>query len=311
MADYKKAYFREKELRKRAEQLLEDKSRELYSSFYDLQKAHYDLKQQQKQLVSSDRMASLGLMAAGIAHEINNPIGFVSSNLNTIKEAFNDIHTFIEVLEQQVDVNPNNEMAQKIRESLDRFDIAYLLEDFGELSKETQEGLDRVKQIIIDLKSFSREESGEMQEIDVNDCLRGALNILNNQLKYHAVVDVRYGEIPVIKGYYGKLSQVFINLIANANQAVEDQGSINIETCIKNDKVHISIEDDGPGISHENIDKLFTPFFTTKPVGEGTGLGLSISLGVIEEQGGTIEVRSTLGEGACFTIVLPVPQSSI
>lgn len=308
MVDFEKAYFREKELRKRAEQLLEDKSRELYSSFYDLQQAHHDLKQQQNQLVSSERMASLGVMAAGIAHEINNPIGFVSSNLNTIKEAFNDIQDFIEVLEQQLDVNPNDAVVHKIRESLDKFDIAYLLEDFGELSKETLEGLDRVKQIIADLKSFAREDSGDMQELDVNDCLRGALNILNNQLKYHAVVDVRYGELPTIKGFYGKLSQVFINLIANANQAVEDQGSIKIETCCKDNSLYISVEDDGPGISSDHIDQLFTPFFTTKPVGEGTGLGLSISQGVVEEHGGTIEVSSTPGEGACFTVVLPVPQ---
>lgn len=308
MVDFEKAYFREKELRKRAEQLLEDKSRELYSSFYDLQQAHHDLKQQQNQLVSSERMASLGVMAAGIAHEINNPIGFVSSNLNTIKEAFNDIQDFIEVLEQQLDVNPNDAVVQKIREALDKFDIAYLLEDFGELSKETLEGLDRVKQIIADLKSFAREDSGDMQELDVNDCLRGALNILNNQLKYHAIVDVSYGELPAIKGFYGKLSQVFINLIANANQAVEDQGSIKIETCCKDNSLYISVEDDGPGISSDHIDQLFTPFFTTKPVGEGTGLGLSISQGVVEEHGGTIEVSSTPGEGACFTVVLPVPQ---
>ncbi|WP_420590086.1 sensor histidine kinase [Bacterioplanoides sp.] len=308
MVDFEKAYFREKELRKRAEQLLEDKSRELYSSFYDLQQAHHDLKQQQNQLVSSERMASLGVMAAGIAHEINNPIGFVSSNLNTIKEAFNDIQDFIEVLEQQLDVNPNDAVVHKIRESLDKFDIAYLLEDFGELSKETLEGLDRVKQIIADLKSFAREDSGDMQELDVNDCLRGALNILNNQLKYHAVVDVSYGELPTIKGFYGKLSQVFINLIANANQAVEDQGSIKIETCCKDNSLYISVEDDGPGISSDHIDQLFTPFFTTKPVGEGTGLGLSISQGVVEEHGGSIEVSSTPGEGACFTVVLPAPQ---
>ena len=308
MVDFEKAYFREKELRKRAEQLLEDKSRELYSSFYDLQQAHHDLKQQQKQLVSSERMASLGVMAAGIAHEINNPIGFVSSNLNTIKEAFNDIQDFIEVLEQLLDVNPNDAVVHKIREALDKFDIAYLLEDFGELSKETLEGLDRVKQIIADLKSFAREDSGDMQELDVNDCLRGALNILNNQLKYHAIVDVSYGELPTIKGFYGKLSQVFINLIANANQAVEDQGSIKIKTCCKDGSLYVSVQDDGPGISSDHIDLLLTPFFTTKPVGEGTGLGLSISQGVVEEHGGTIEVSSTPGEGACFTVVLPVPQ---
>lgn len=305
MVDFEKAYLREKALRKRAEQLLEDKSRELYSSFYDLQQAHQNLKQQQKQLVSAERMASLGVMAAGIAHEINNPIGFISSNLNTIKETFNDIQDFVEVLEQLLDISPNDKTANKIRELLDKFDIAYLLEDFDELEKETQDGLNRVKQIIADLKSFAREDSGDMQQLDVNDCLRGALNILNNQLKYHAVVDVCYGELPFIKGFYGKLSQVFINLIANANQAIEDQGNIQITTCFDDGKVLVAITDDGPGIQQDHLDQLFTPFFTTKPVGEGTGLGLSISLGVVEEHGGTIEVSSTPGNGACFTVVIP------
>lgn len=306
MTDYEKAYLREKELRKRAEQLLEDKSRELYSSFTELQQALHNLKLQQKQLVSSERMASLGVMAAGIAHEINNPVGFVSSNLNSIKESFIDIQEFVEVVEQLVDVNPQDPVAIKVRQFIDQYDIAYLLEDFSDLSGETQEGLERVKQIVADLKSFAREDSGEKQEVDINDCLRGALNILNNQLKYHAIVKVNYGELPRIKGFYGKLSQVFINLISNANQAVDDNGEIVVNTSVCDDYIIISIQDNGSGIEDAHLEQLFTPFFTTKAVGEGTGLGLSISLGVVEEHGGTIEVESTPGEGACFTVSLPI-----
>lgn len=309
MTDYEKAYKREKELRKRAEQLLEDKSRELYSSYTELQQAHHNLKQQQKQLISSERMASLGVMAAGIAHEINNPIGFVCSNFNTLKEAFTDVRDFIEIIEQRVDTASSDPFAIEIRKSLDEYDIAYLLGDFVELSSETQEGLERVKQIIADLKSFSREDSGEMQPLDVNDCLRGALNILNNQLKYHADVNVSYGEVPEIKGFYGKLNQVFINLIANANQAVEEDGKIFVSTRLIDENIVVKIEDDGPGIARDHLEQLFTPFFTTKPVGEGTGLGLSISLGVVEEHGGMITVDSQPGQGARFSVVLPVSPS--
>ncbi|WP_419811193.1 sensor histidine kinase [Bacterioplanoides sp.] len=310
MADYQKAYLREKELRKRAEQLLEDKARALYDSYEQLNQVHEDMKQQQERLIVSEKMASLGILSAGVAHEINNPIGFVSANLNAIGEAFQAFRQFVEQLENDMASDVTIPSA-RIRDAISQHDLRYLLDDFDALSDETREGLNRVKQIVADLKAFVHEGDVKKQPLDINECVRGAINILNNQLKYHARLEVSYGELPTIQGYGGKLNQVFTNLIANASQAVSDNGVIEIRTYCDEQQLCIDVRDNGCGMSDEVCKQLFTPFFTTKPVGQGTGLGLSISLGVIEEHGGTIRVDSQPGQGSCFTVVLPIhPENS-
>ena len=304
MVDYQQAYLKEKQLRKRAEQQLEDRSRELYESYQQLQAAHDDLQRQQTLLVSSEKMASLGIMSAGVAHEINNPLGFVSANFNAISRAYAAFQQFFERL-QQIQQR-DGDIRQAIAQALQEYDIPYLLDDFDDLSQETTEGLNRVKQIVADLKAFVRDDSGEPGLVDINDCLRGALNILSNQIKYHARLEVEYGDLPEVKGFAGKLGQVFTNLIANASQAVDENGLIRITTECRDNEILIRISDNGCGMPEEVIAQLFTPFFTTKPVGEGTGLGLSISYGIIEEHGGRLLVDSTPGEGSCFQVVLPL-----
>ena len=305
--DYRKAYEREKQLRKQAEQLLEDRSRELYRSNEQLKEVNEALHEQQRAMVQSEKMASLGVLAAGVAHEINNPLGFIYSNFSSLVEGLQDIQRFLNQADQLIAGGQSVEQIQAAwSEGLMIHDIAYLLSDYQNLAIETIEGLERVKQIVSDLKSFIRQDDREKAPVDVNECLRAALNILNNQTKYHSRVEVEYGELPEISGYFGKLNQVFINLIANADQAVEENGLIRIETRLNGRWLEVSISDNGCGISEEHQKYLFTPFFTTKPVGQGTGLGLSISHNAVEEHGGDIQVESELGKGTTFTVRIPV-----
>lgn len=308
--DYEKAYIREKQLRKQAEQLLEDRSRELYLSNKQLQEVNDALHDQQRVMVQTEKMASLGVLAAGVAHEINNPLGYIYSNFSSLVEGLQDIQRFLNQADQLIVGGQSVEQIQEAwREGLMLFDIAYLLSDYQNLAIETIEGLERVKQIVADLKSFTRQDDGTRTAVDINDCLRAAINILNNQTKYHAQLSVDYGELPEISGYFGKLNQVFVNLIANANQAVEENGQIDIVSRVNNGFIEVVIRDDGHGIDEEHMKYLFTPFFTTKPVGQGTGLGLSISHNAVQEHGGDIRVESTLGVGTTFTVRIPLDKA--
>ena len=305
-AEYEKAYLREKQLRKQAEQLLEDRSRELYLSNEQLQEANRALQEQQRAMVQSEKMASLGVLAAGVAHEINNPLGFICSNFSSLVEGLQDIQRFLHQADQQISGGDTLEQVRDgWRQGLMTFDIDYLLSDYQNLAVETIEGLERVKQIVADLKSFTRQDGGRKSAVDVNDCLRAALNILNNQTKYHARVEASYGELPEIQGYFGKLNQVFVNLIANANQAVDENGLIRVASRAGDGWVEVEVSDNGHGIAAEHMQYLFTPFFTTKPVGKGTGLGLSISHNAVQDHGGEILVDSEPGQGTTFTVRLP------
>ncbi len=307
--DYKAAYERERKIRKESEQLLEDRSRELYLSMQTLEQALADLKNSQNQLVQTEKMASLGVLAAGVAHEINNPIGYISSNFNSLKTGLQDIQEFINETQKMIEKDTSIESVRDDWQALlKKYDLKYTLEDFVDLSNETAEGLNRVKQIVADLRAFTREDKAEKTVVDINDTLRGSINILENQTKYHANVITKLSEIPTIMGYAGKLSQVFTNLISNANQAVDDNGTIHVFTEKTDDGIKISVQDNGHGISEDNMKNLFTPFFTTKPVGVGTGLGLSISHGIVEEHGGTILVSSEVGIGTIFTVLIPLTQ---
>jgi two-component system NtrC family sensor kinase len=308
-ADYKAAYERERIIRQEAEQLLEDKSRELFASMDILKETVDDLKSSKNQLVQTEKMASLGVLAAGVAHEINNPIGYITSNFNSMQKGLKDIQSFIQALTCLIEKETASDaVKQGWKNLLKEYDINFLLEDFIELSTETSEGLSRVKQIVADLRAFAREDSTEKVIVDINDTLRGAINILENQTKYHARMITNFPDIPKIMGFAGKLSQVFTNLISNANQAVDANGLICIFTETTDEGILISVQDNGYGISEENMKNLFTPFFTTKPIGEGTGLGLSISHGIVEEHGGTILVQSKLGVGTIFTVKIPLNQ---
>ncbi|MCE5271662.1 HAMP domain-containing protein [bacterium] len=277
--------------------------------------AYDKLKQAQSQVLQSEKMASIGQLAAGVAHEINNPVGFVKSNLGTLaeymeilKKALEHYGSLAERIKQGLacDSEAVREVLEQI-EALDREeDLNYILSDLDALIRESSEGVQRVKEIVQNLKSFARVDESESKEADLNEGIEATLKVVWNELKYKTTVIKNLHPLPIIRCNPGQLNQVFMNLLVNAAQAIPERGEIRIDTEATDSEIVIRISDTGTGIPEENISKLFDPFFTTKEVGKGTGLGLSISYGIIQKHNGTIEVDSRLGEGTTFTIRLPI-----
>jgi signal transduction histidine kinase len=256
------------------------------------------------QLLQSEKMASIGQLAAGVAHEINNPIGFVNSNLGTLQRYVKDLFEALFAYEQH-----EGEMTEETRAVLadlkQKIDLVFLREDVGNLLTESMEGMQRVKRIVQDLKDFSHVDEGKMQWANLEQGLDSTLNVVWNELKYKAEVTKEYGGIPQILCMPAQLNQVFMNLLTNAGQAIDEHGRITIRTGQDGQNVWVEIEDTGKGIKPENLERIFDPFFTTKPVGTGTGLGLSVSFGIVEKHGGHIEVHSKLTKGTVMRVWLP------
>jgi PAS domain S-box-containing protein len=269
------------------------------------------LKMAQAQLMQSEKLASIGQLAAGVAHEINNPIGFVNANLNTLG---NYVATLLEGIKLYQCVTngslPSSVAQSEMQAFEDRADLQFLSEDVTELLAESNEGLQRVKNIVQSLKDFSRTGESNWQMADLHRGLDSTLNIANNELKYKVTIIKQYGELPMIKCLASELNQVFMNLLVNAAQAIQDRGSVTIRTERCGQRVAVSISDTGHGIAPEHINRIFEPFFTTKPVGSGTGLGLSLSYGIIKKHGGDIHVSSETGKGTTFRIELPIDPAS-
>ena len=250
----------------------------------------------QAQLVQSEKLASVGQLSAGVAHEINNPIGFISSNLGTMKKYLTRVRSYLE--------------SNGGRDPDEQKEITEIVTDFGDAIAESIEGADRVKKIVADLKGFARTDSGKIEAADLNAELESTLNVVWNQIKYTCQVEKDLGELPRVQCHKGQINQVMLNLLVNAGQAIGDgPGIIRIRTWADDTLSYISVKDDGCGISKEQIGKIFDPFFTTKDVGKGTGLGLSVSHDIIKAHGGKIEVSSVLGQGTEFIISLPIEPS--
>ncbi|MEC7823680.1 MAG: ATP-binding protein [Pseudomonadota bacterium] len=281
-----------------------------------LEQSNKELKETQQQLFQAEKMASVGQLAAGVAHEINNPVGFVSSNLNTLTDylsMFQILMTLVKKLQPDADIEAQKALITEIHQFYAQHDFDFISEDVTPLIEESVEGLARVSEIVKGLKVFSRIDSDEKQWFDLNHCLNTTLTMVNNKLKYICKVEKQFADLPRVYFNVGKLTQVFTNLLINAGQAIEatgKQGVITVHTYLQGKQVIVDITDTGCGISEENLEKLFNPFFTTKPEGQGTGLGLSITYGIIQEHGGSIEVTSKEGEGSQFIITLPVGDNS-
>jgi signal transduction histidine kinase len=264
-----------------------------------------ELKQVQAHLIQQEKMASIGQLAAGVAHEINNPMGFISSNLTTLKKYVDRMAQYMVESDRHISRGDEKEFAA-LQALGKKLKINYITEDVEQLINESQEGAERVRHIVQGLKSFSRLEQADCTEIDLNETLETTINIAWNEIKYVASLERDFGELPLLKCYPQQLNQVFLNLLVNAAQAIEEKGVITIRTWSDKRSVYVSVSDSGRGIPAENLKRIFEPFFTTKEVGKGTGLGLSISYGIIKNHNGTLEVQSEPGKGSTFSVAIPL-----
>lgn len=279
----------------------------------ELQQTIKSLDKAKRQLIQSEKMASLGQLAAGVAHEINNPIGFISSNLEVLGEYICDLNLYKQQLSDLVEKSGTLDL-NALQQLNKTADIDYLLEDATDLVKGNIEGVNRVKEIVGGLKTFSHAGEENFVMMSIVDCIQAALKIAWNALKYeHKVENKIPVELPQINGNSGQLQQVFINLFVNAAQAMESGGTLTLTSELSDTYLSIYVSDTGCGMSEETLAKLFTPFFTSKAVGVGTGLGLSVSYSILEAHGVNVEVTSTLGKGSCFILRFPVdaPQRSL
>lgn len=286
-----------------------------------LENALKRLEETQTLMFQSEKMASIGQLAAGVAHEINNPTGYVSSNLKTLSDYQEDIFELIKryqdlisKLESSEDKNPFTESIHQDIEALRRFekdiDVAFLMEDITDLIGDCREGTERIKKIVIDLKDFAHPGEDKIQSTDINKGLSSTLNVVNNEIKYKATVHKEFGDLPVVQCVPQEMNQVFMNILVNAAQAIEKTGDIHITTRAVDQNVVVTISDTGCGIPEEHLSKIFDPFFTTKEVGKGTGLGMNIAYKIVQKHNGTLAVDSEIGKGTTFTITLPAETSA-
>jgi len=276
----------------------------LESQHRELEKAYAELKAAQSQILQQEKMASIGQLAAGVAHEINNPMGFIISNLGTLGKYVERLKEFIHVQSAFT----ASEQSKKLEESRKRLKIDYIIEDTNQLLKESLDGAERVKMIVQNLKSFSHIDEAEWKMADINAGIESTINIVWNELKYKATVKKEYGDIPPTKCNPGQLNQVFMNILVNAAHAIEKQGEITMKTWHEDNNIFVSISDTGHGIPADKINRIFEPFFTTKEVGKGTGLGLSIAYDIVKKHNGDIMVESEVGKGSRFTVKIPVVE---
>jgi signal transduction histidine kinase len=282
---------------------LEDKNQEI-------ELAYSELKNTQSQLVNAEKMSSLGQLTAGIAHEINNPINFVSSNINPLKRDVDDVISIFEETEMLAKKSLPAEEYQKIQALKEDLDYDYVKDEINQLLDGMRDGANRTVEIIKGLKLFSRVDETDLKKVNLEDGLNSTLVLLNSSIKHHLKVTTNFSNIPNVECFGGKMNQVFMNILSNAVQAVistgREDGEIVVTTTSDEGKVRISISDNGPGMTEEVKLKLFEPFFTTKPVGEGTGLGLSIVYKIVDRINGNIQVNSVINEGTEFIITLPI-----
>jgi len=273
----------------------------------ELRRANLEIKTTQSHLVQSAKMISLGQIVAGVAHELNNPIAFIYSNMHHLSEYIEKVKEMIAAFRARYDHLPE---ADRLRlQSLEReLEIDFILKDMEELTRSCVEGANRTKDIVMGLRTFSRMDESVFRAVDIHEGLRSTLKLLVAEFKDRITIHEEFGIVGLVECNLSQLNQVFMNLLSNAAHAISGKGDIWIRTQEKNQNVVIEIEDSGSGMSAEVVDKIFDPFFTTKTVGQGTGLGLSIAYGLVQKHRGNIQVSSQVGQGTRFTILLPLRQ---
>lgn len=292
------------------EHLVDQRTLQFKQASEALQREIDERKQLESQLVQSEKLASLGQLAAGVAHEINNPIGFISSNLGTLEGYFNKLQDMLDGYQSAEEGIASVALLAHLKALRERVELDFLREDIPLLIKESKEGISRVGQIVKDLKDFSRVDSNqEWQWANLQQGLDSTLNIVANELKYKADVIKEYADLPDIECLPSQINQVIMNLVVNAAQAMGPQrGKITLRSSAEAEHVWLEVADTGSGMAPDTVQKIFDPFFTTKPVGQGTGLGLSLSYGIVKKHGGHITVSSEIGVGTTFRVTLPIRQ---
>jgi two-component system, NtrC family, sensor kinase len=275
---------------------------ELKKKIKELEGANQELMETQSQLVHSSKMVSLGQLVAGVAHELNNPIGFIYSNMTHLR-------TYTDKLIALADTAQKH--PEKIEEKINEVDLEYIREDLPKLISSCEDGARRTRDIVLGLRNFSRLEEAKLKEIDIGESIDNTLNLLSGEIKNRIQVMKDYGSLPPVNCFASQINQVFMNILSNAIQAIEGKGNIwitakKVKATGGDDFVHISFQDSGKGMTTQVMEKIFDPFFSTKGVGQGTGLGLSISYGILQTHGGDIQVKSQIGIGTEFIVKIPV-----
>ncbi len=279
--------------------------RDLETRNSELAKQKAELIRLQARIVQSEKMASLGLLAAGVAHELNNPAGFIYSNIDALK-------VNVELLAKCLRAYEQIELPADSRTRIDalkkEIDYENIMSDLSSVLSDCNIGAERIRDVVQNLRLFSRLDEAEIKRIDLNEGIEATVRLLSRYFKQgHITIHREYGALPPVNCYAAQLNQVWMNLLVNAAQAIgDDEGEVRITTSCDGAKVTVVIADTGNGIAPENLKRIFDPFFTTKPLGEGTGLGMSISHGIIEQNGGSIAVKSTVSKGTTFCITLPL-----
>ncbi|MEO1436665.1 MAG: ATP-binding protein [Bacteroidota bacterium] len=279
----------------------------LNKTYEQLQLAYNQLQSMQLQLVQAEKMASLGQLTAGIAHELNNPINFVKAGIDPLRANLHEVERLVQRID---DFEPEKTDTEVLVGQLKSFNSDVILEELDSILMAIEEGANRAKEIIVGLKTFSRSGETHFSPADIHKGLDSTLMLLKSKMKSRIIVEKDYGELPMIECLPGKLNQVFMNILTNAIEAIEGQGTISIHTRSNDQIAIIEIEDDGIGMPEDVKRQIFEPFFTTKEFGYGTGLGLSISFGIIETHKGSLKVESAVNQGTTFTIKLPIRQAN-
>jgi len=308
ITDRKRAEAEFNRYQEHLEDLVTQRTEELTRSNESLKNANRELARVHAHLLLSEKMASIGQLAAGVAHEINNPVAFIHSNVTTLESYLRHLLGVVQAYEPCDRMLPPDQLVA-VQAAKEEADFEYVRSDIDSLLGDTEDGLDRVKRIIHALRQFSRPGESKWQLTDLRPGIESTLNLLRSELEHKASVIVEYGEVPPVECLPSDLNQLFMNLLVNAAQAIHDRGIISVRTGSVDQELWVEIEDSGEGIAPENLHRIFDPFFTTKPVGKGTGLGLALSYRIVENHHGRIEVESDPGRGSKFRVWLPLRQT--